>query len=196
MGNLGSSVVYNLVFRLETVIILFAAVGLYHSYRKQSRSSIQAATRVAERFMHDIRTESDRRANKPIKSNRYNKYEERCREILERIFRRKFPSVRPDFLKNPGTGRNLELDGYCSSIGTPYGHGLAFEYDGIQHAKYTPRFHASPKHFAGQVQRDRFKTERCRRQGIVLIRIPHYIAYHDLDRFIRQKLLHYNIRVI
>lgn len=56
---------------------------------------------------------------------RSRKGEKRTREIIERITGRKFPSVRPNFLKNPKTGRNLELDMYNDSLK------LAIEYNGF-----------------------------------------------------------------
>jgi len=55
------------------------------------------------------------------------KDEKECRVIFEKITGCKFPSKRPNFLKNPKTGFNLELDGYCEELK------LAFEYDGEQH---------------------------------------------------------------
>ena len=67
-------------------------------------------------------------------ANKANRAEEKCRRIFETIFGRRFKSVRPAFLKSPATGKNLELDGFCPSIRTPLGMGLAFEYDGIQHS--------------------------------------------------------------
>lgn len=127
---------------------------------------------------------------------RVNKSEERCREIFEQIFNKPFPSVRPDFLKNPSTKRNLELDGYCPDIITPMGKGLAFEYDGIQHHQPTRHFHGNnPYEFVYQVQKDRFKDSKCREMGILLIRIPHYIPYHDLERNIRNKLKQHKVKI-
>lgn len=123
------------------------------------------------------------------KGKKVNKHEERCREIFEDIFGVRFISIRPDFLKNPTTGRNLELDGFNETIRTKLGRGLAFEYDGIQHAKYSPFFHGDDenKHIY-QTKCDAFKDMQCKKKGILLIRIPHYVDFHDLDRFIREKL--------
>ena len=39
-----------------------------------------------------------------------------CREILESIYSVPFKPCRPNFLKNPKTGRNLELDGYNEEL--------------------------------------------------------------------------------
>jgi hypothetical protein len=123
----------------------------------------------------------------PSKGRVY-KHEERCREIFEDLFNVNFPSCRPEFLKNPVTGRNLELDGFCPSIKTHIGNGLAFEFDGAQHNRYTPAFHSSAKDFVSQVKRDLWKEKVCSEKGILLIRIPHYIRYDELDMFIVKEL--------
>jgi hypothetical protein len=41
---------------------------------------------------------------------RDSKLELACKYHLENIFRKPFYKIRPDFLKNPETGRNLEID--------------------------------------------------------------------------------------
>lgn len=127
----------------------------------------------------------------PIKTKkpRFNKHEERCREIFQKIFRAKFKSVRPKWLKNPVTNRNLELDGFCPHIKTPIGTGLAFEYDGSQHSQYNKHFHrGGPNEFLYQVKKDEWKDIRCKEENVLLIRIPHFVAYEDLERFITNKL--------
>lgn len=118
------------------------------------------------------------------------KNEERCRQIFESIYSKEFKSVRPNWLKNPVSGgRNLELDGYCDSIRTPIGTGLAFEYDGIQHAKYKKHFHKSgPQEFIYQTKKDKWKDLKCKEKGVFLVRIPHFIAFEDLERYITNKL--------
>jgi len=111
------------------------------------------------------------------------KGEEMCRSILEKIFGCEFKSVRPSFLKNPVTKKNLELDCYNPNLK------LALEYDGAQHSKYTPVFHGRDKwNFIYQVRKDDFKSKKCKENGITLIRIPHYIPHHKLESYIREKL--------
>lgn len=127
----------------------------------------------------------------PLKKRkkRINRHEEKCREIFSRLFQNSFKSVRPQWLKNPATNKNLELDGFCPHIRTPLGKGLAFEYDGEQHSKYNKHFHRNgPKDFLYQIKKDEWKTMRCKEEGILLIRIPHFVAYEDLESYIIDKL--------
>jgi hypothetical protein len=120
---------------------------------------------------------------KKSKSKPKKKNENRCRDIFEGIFEKEFPSIRPDWLKNPATGENLELDGYCDALK------LAFEYDGGQHSKYTPYFHRKgPQEFVYQVKKDNYKTLMCKKKGIKLIRIPSFVPFMDLERYIRSRL--------
>lgn len=96
-----------------------------------------------------------------------------CRQILETLFNRPFPKIRPNFLKNPKTGRNLELDCYNAELK------IALEYNGKQH--YTPHafFHDSTKKFNAQVDRDNFKRQICKRRGILLIEVPYFTKNKD-----------------
>ena len=72
----------------------------------------------------------------------YSKGETECRKVLESIFGKPFPSSRPDFLRNPVTGgiHNLELDCYNHELG------LAVEYNGIQHYKFSPYIYVFSYH--------------------------------------------------
>jgi hypothetical protein len=106
----------------------------------------------------------------------FKKTEKEFRRIIEELFKRKyggvdilFPSCRPDFLRNPKTGKNLELDMYCPLLN------LAFEYQGIQHRKFTKMFHKSMKDFYDQIDRDQYKKYQCQKLGIKLICISDMI---------------------
>lgn len=117
------------------------------------------------------------------------KHEEECRRIFEKLLEPyKFPSVRPDWLKSPLTGCNLELDGYNGDIMTDKGQGLAFEYDGKQHKRYVKKFHKTKNDFEYQKERDRFKNKVCKEKGVTLIRIPHKVKYEYLENYIRAAL--------
>lgn len=142
-----------------------------------------------------IETEYKPLFQRPKKKKKKNKHEERCREIFENIYRAPFKSIRPDWLRNPVKGgRNLELDGYNETIPTPLGRGLAFEYDGHQHSKYIPHFHRNGvDDFKYQVKKDTYKDLKCKERGVLLVRIPHFVDYNDLDRYIGEKLRKLNV---
>lgn len=170
-------------FTLEVIVFVFVLALAIYFYFKYDRNTI--------RIYHDeIDYESLflplKGANTLPKRKRKKedmwKSEGQCRKIFEKIFGRKFPSVRPDFLKNPTTGYNLELDGYCESLK------LAFEYDGEQHAKFNKRFHKNSNDFIYQVAKDDFKTKKCQTLGITLLRIPHYIHPSSLEDYIKREL--------
>lgn len=108
--------------------------------------------------------------------------EEKTRDILEKIYGKKFPPIRPDFLKNPSTGKNLEIDCYNDELR------LGIEVDGKQHAEYTPYFHENSGAFRYQVAKDDFKKKKCSIIGITLINIPHFVHTDDIERYLRLKL--------
>jgi hypothetical protein len=108
------------------------------------------------------------------------KGEVECRRVLETLFNRLFKSQRPDFLRNPVTGGNfnLELDCYNSDMK------LAVEYNGIQHYKYNPYFHRNNEHFMNQKYRDDMKRRICKEHGITLIEVPYTVKLPDIKNFI------------
>ena len=88
-----------------------------------------------------------------------------CREIFETLFEYSFPKSHPVFLKNPKTGRNLEIDGYCKELK------IGFEYQGHFHYEESSKL-TSEKWFDGQIQRDKFKLNKSQENGFKLIIIP------------------------
>jgi len=101
-----------------------------------------------------------------------------------------FIKIRPDWLKYT-TGCNLELDYYCEELK------LTFEYNGIQHYEYRPYFHNNNiENFYKQQERDKFKEQRCKEEGIYLIVIPHqYNCYNEekLYKYIDEKIEEWEI---
>ena len=110
--------------------------------------------------------------------------ETECRRVLEHLFSRPFPSVRPNFLRNPVTGgrNNLELDCFCEELR------LAVEYNGQQHYKYIPYFHSGYEAFRNQQYRDEIKRRMCRDNGIVLIEVPYTIKTRDIAGYLIAEL--------
>ncbi len=123
-------------------------------------------------------------ASEPVgkKKRILKKHETRCRAILEDIFQSPFVSIRPDYLKYPKTGKNLELDGYNED------YNIAFEYQGVQHRKYTPMFHQSYQDFLDQLARDDYKKKRCDELGIKVIYIPDTVPYDKLEVYLKEKV--------
>ena len=80
---------------------------------------------------------------------------------------------RPDFLKNPKTNFNLELDIWYES------YNFAIEIQGIQHFNFLPYFHKSIEDYNYQIEKDKFKLEKCIENNINLL----YINYDD-DNYI------------
>lgn len=191
------------------IIVLFFVVSVFFAKRKKREFSGLGNYTLDDvrsgKIFDDMKEEPsfiirrDRKKKKKRGSKEEgkssNKNEERCREIFEGLFPGfKFKSCRPDFLKNPVTGRKLELDGYNPDIVTPLGKGLAFEYDGEQHSRYSPHFHrGNVGEFKYQVARDGWKDTKCKKEGILLIRIPYYILPNRLEEYIIMQLKRYNL---
>lgn len=123
-----------------------------------------------------------------------NKFESKgekiCRDTMEKIYGVPFINVRPSWLKNPLTNRNLELDCYNEKLK------LAVEYGGEQHFKWCSFAKQSYTDFRNQVYRDRIKVELCKEHGVYLIVVPYnvpltliptYIIYH-LPEIVRKRL--------
>lgn len=123
----------------------------------------------------------------PSKKGKDSKGEIMCREILQKILEKPFPKERPDFLRNPVTGGdfNLELDCYNPELK------LALEYNGIQHYKYIPYFHKNKESFLNQKYRDEMKRVKCRENNVILIEVPYTVKHNDLEDFIRKELIKY-----
>ena len=112
-----------------------------------------------------------------------------CRRVLENIFRKPFNKSRPDFLNNPVTGGNfnLELDCYNEELG------IAVEYHGRQHVHFTPYFHKNYEAFLNQKYRDDMKRRICKERGIFLIEVYHNVKLENIETFIKNELRKYRI---
>jgi hypothetical protein len=119
------------------------------------------------------------------KQSKYeSKGESECRRVLQKIFNKPFNSVRPDFLRNPVTGNNhnLELDCYDPELK------LAVEYNGEQHYKYIPYFHKNKEAFHNQKYRDLIKRQMCRDNGVHLIEVPNTVKVGQIEQYLLNKL--------
>lgn len=110
----------------------------------------------------------------------YNKAEEQCRKVMQKLFGTSFANERPNFLKNPKTGRNLECDMINHNLK------LVVEYNGAQHYHFTPYYHKTYQVYLDQVERDQFKHQKLRELGYDLIIVPYTIT--DFEPFLRSEL--------
>lgn len=104
------------------------------------------------------------------------------RELGEALFtltgRRFQNQVRPQFLRSPETGRNLELDWFCEEIG------IAAEFNGIQHYEYPNWTNQTQEEFINQHRRDAYKLAKCNESGIFLLVVPYHWA-GQIEQYLR-----------
>ena len=113
-----------------------------------------------------------------------------CRKYLEKRFKRSFQKARPNFLRNPVTGGdfNLELDCFNPELR------LALEYNGAQHYKYIPYFHKNKEAFLNQKYRDEMKRTKCKENGIHLIEVPYTVKPYDLEEYVDKELIRFGFK--
>lgn len=166
-------------------ILIFAiiiAIIWWFTRRKEQEYEYTGIKEYKFTILDQLFSHFKRNPLKAKKPKKVNKTEEMCRKIMEKIYNKPFPSVRPSFLKSPVTRKNLELDCYNAELK------IALEYNGQQHYTYTPHFHGSKRQFYSQVHRDDWKRRRCKEMGIKLIEVPYWIIPIDLENYIVQEL--------
>lgn len=84
-------------------------------------------------------------------------------DYFKRLFKTDFVKVRPTWLKNPKTGRCLELDGYSEKLK------IAFEYGSHKMAHKHSMIFTDQKNVK---YKDAVKKRVCKKKGIKLIQIP------------------------
>jgi len=92
-----------------------------------------------------------------------------CKVFEEYLGYKVHTNIRPNFLKNPKTNKNLELDIFDERSN------IAIEYNGYQHYIYPNSYHTSKKEFDEQIYRDKIKLELTSLNNIHLIHIPYYV---------------------
>lgn len=114
-----------------------------------------------------------------VQSKRFeSKGERKCREVLEFLYGKSFPCVRPKFLRNPETGRLMELDCYNEELK------IAVEYNGIQHYVFPNFTNQSYDAFINQRRRDQLKVNLCDLHGVYLITVPYNVKLEDIQDYI------------
>jgi hypothetical protein len=124
------------------------------------------------------------------------KTETECRRVFETLYGLPFRKIRPAWLKNPRTGRNLELDGFNADV--PNGlvlddkqsaRGVAFEYNGKEHYEFCPRFHRSAADVEYQKEKDALKVRRCKDMNVLLVVIPYTVRFAAIEAYVRSVLV-------
>jgi hypothetical protein len=170
-----------MIFLLVLSLLFILGYYIYTNYIK--KDDIDNKKNEQNELLNNlVKNDNLKLKNKSKKKRIPKKHETRCRIIMENLFKAPFVSVRPDFLKYDKTGKNLELDMFNSDLM------IALEYDGIHHRKFTEFFHKSEQDFIDQQERDKFKEEKCKELGIVLIRVPDTVKYEDLEDYIKEEL--------
>lgn len=118
----------------------------------------------------------------PRRGRFISKGERICCQTMERIYGVPFSTIRPNWLKNPETGENLELDCYNDELQ------IAVEYNGEQHYKWPNFTQQSQQQFINQVRRDELKLELCNRNGIYLIVVPYNVPHDRIPEYITSYL--------
>jgi hypothetical protein len=130
---------------------------------------------------------SDEHNNLPIvsvinkESRQQSKGEAECKKVLDKIYNTNFQvQVRNlPWLKNPKTGRNLELDLYSPELK------IACEYHGKQHYQVVKRFHPKGKvDLQYQQWKDNLKYDLCNEAGVYLITVPYTVPLDRIEDFI------------
>lgn len=166
-----------LYLSIGTIIIF----GLYRIFRKEKGS-------WSKNYYTDTFTNDNNPKNfSKKKAAKESKGEVECRRVLNKIFNKPFHKIRPNFLNNPVTGGkfNLELDCYNDELG------LAVEFNGIQHYKFSKFFHRNNEHFLNQKYRDELKKRMCKENGIILIEVPYTVKNENIESYLKKELKKY-----
>lgn len=89
------------------------------------------------------------------------------RAHFEQLFKKKFPKVRPIWLRKSNAKTSLELDGYCEELK------LAFEHQGEHHYR-SVNYNGSVSGTDVRKQRrnDKLKRKVCEENGVTIVEVP------------------------
>ena len=167
-----------------SILFFLIIIAIKYFYPEWFESGVN----VMNEIKHDIEL-NHRPLDIPSKRTKSeSKGEIECKRVAEKIFNRPFKKIRPDFLKSELTGKNLELDVYNEDLK------LAIEYNGQQHYQYSKFFHKNGEiDFQKQLQRDKFKEQKCKEHGIRLISVPYLVKQDEIEGYIRVKARELNV---
>jgi len=141
-------------------------------------TTLDTTPAIPRELLEVKRPRKDIDTRQPV-NKRHSKKEEVCRKILEEMYHLPFPSVRPEWLRNPETGYPLEIDCYNDELK------LGLECNGEQHYVWPNFTGQTLDQFKAQVRRDIFKVDRCDQNGVYLITIPYSVPNYMLKDYIK-----------
>jgi len=151
-----------------TIVMAIVFLGIYWLMRRNKQGTYSSS------YSYSPKRKS--------KFPRQSRGEMQCRSVLQRLFNKPFPNVRPEFLMSGVTGKKLEIDCYNEDLR------LGIEYSGIQHYKFVKGMHKNYQDFLNQKYRDEMKKQMCKDVGVTLIEVPYTVKLQDIEKYLRTKL--------
>jgi very-short-patch-repair endonuclease len=143
---------------------------------KQEVRAVEEKAHAEEAKQGSFRAHGNHRGGAYVEQRRTTR-EKHVRHVLETLFRYRFPSVKPDWLRNPKTGRKLEIDCFCKEMR------VGVEIDGEQHHRYIPYFHRTYQGYLDMRERDLVK-----KRGIKLVRLPFHVPDADIEAYLLRNI--------
>lgn len=153
-------------------------------YERANRSSMQWQCERGHRWSADFDSVVHAGSWCPVCSAGLR--ERLARHAFETLLERPFKKARPSWLRNPKTGRGLELDGFNAELG------LAFEYQGDQHYKVVKPFKMDDARLQRQQYRDALKKRLCTEHGVQLCEVPNTVESSALPKWVFDELSRYD----
>jgi hypothetical protein len=103
-------------------------------------------------------------------------------ELVRAAFVEAFPGFAFENTKGVPWMEGTELDGVEEELG------VAFEYQGKQHAERVEHFQRNEGDFEAQIERDKIKFAICADNWVTLLQIPHTVKYVKLRCYVREEI--------
>ena len=178
---------YGWEIMVGTSLIIIVIIFVF--FRRSKTNSKSFFNTTLPLFRNNLKSKSYVKDDIKSDCNKESAGEIICRKTFEKIFNKPFKKCRPDFLKNPITGINLELDMYNNDLR------LACEYNGCQHYKFVKFFHNNMDNFRNMQYRDYLKKKMCVDSKINLIEVPYTVQNDRIEKYIIEKVLRLGYKI-
>lgn len=124
---------------------------------------------------------------KDLRKHPRSKSEAAVIRYLEEVTGKRFPTVNPSWLvlSHEGT-KTLELDGYNKELG------VAVEFSGPLHTKWSPSIESYPAYFE-RIRRDIIKRETCKKHGVHFFTIDISLPREHWRNYILSRLYDFGV---